>query len=275
MTPRPAATVGEIAPIRLVVAPNPGPFTLEGTNTWIVGSDRTLVLDPGPPDPAHVEAVVRLAGQVEAILLTHHHPDHAPAASMLAERTGAPIRALEPAAGERRLWDGDAVVAGRTVLVAVRTPGHTADHTVFHHQASRSIFTGDAVLGRGTSVVNPPEGDLQAYLGSLRRMLDLRPATLYPGHGPEVRDGVRKLEEYLRHRQTRERQVLAGMSGGPRSAAELVPAIYGEYPPALHQAAARSVLAHLLKLEGEGRVVRIEGSDGDRFELVRASEPRV
>jgi glyoxylase-like metal-dependent hydrolase (beta-lactamase superfamily II) len=258
-----------------VLAPNPGPFTLEGTNTWIVGTDPGLVIDPGPDDPEHVAAVAREAGAVEAILLSHRHPDHAPGAARLAAATGAVVRAFRPELEEKPLRDGDVVRAGDVELTVVHTPGHTPDHLVFLEARSGALFTGDAVLGRGTSVIDPPEGDLATYLRSLETMRRLEPRVLYPGHGPAVWEGVAKLEEYMEHRRLRERQVLDGLRGGPRSPEELVPDIYGEYPAELYPAAARSVLAHLLKLESQGRVARVIAKSGeagtDRFELASPS----
>jgi len=255
------------AAVRRILARNPGPFTLDGTNTWIVGEDPCLVIDPGPADPDHVGRVAREAGRVQAILLTHHHPDHAPGAALLARQTGALVLSLHPGVGEDAIDDGDSIQAGDVVLRAVATPGHAPDHVAFHDPAGSGLFTGDAVLGRGTSVVDPPEGDLIEYLRSLETMIALAPSTLYPGHGPVVEDGVAKLNEYLAHRKLRERQVLNGLGDGPRSPQELVPAIYAEYPPELHPAAARSLLAHLEKLVREGRVVRVEAPGGERFAL--------
>jgi glyoxylase-like metal-dependent hydrolase (beta-lactamase superfamily II) len=251
-----------------VLAPNPGPFTLEGTNTWIVGSGRTLVIDPGPLDPGHIEATREEAGEIAAILLTHHHPDHAPAAATLSALTGAAVFAFRPEAEESKIADGD-VVDG---LQAVHTPGHTADHLAFFHPSSGAMFTGDAVLGRGTSVIDPPEGDMAAYSMSLRRMLELRPALIHPGHGPSVASAEAKLREYIEHREQRERQVLERLGRGPKTPQELVPLIYEAYPADLHGAAARSVLAHLIKLEREGRVIRLPTTDVDRFELTAASD---
>jgi glyoxylase-like metal-dependent hydrolase (beta-lactamase superfamily II) len=259
--------------IRCVLADNPGPFTLEGTNTWIVGDRPAVVIDPGPEDLAHLARVVREAGPVAAILLTHHHPDHAPGAAALAGLTGAPVRAFRPTEGEGQLEDGDAIDAGRDRLVAVSAPGHSEDHVVFHLPVSGALFTGDAVLGRGTSVIDPPGGDLAAYLRSLERMRDLSPVILYPGHGPVVPDAMAKLDEYLAHRRWRERQVLEAVRSGPQALAELVTRIYSAYPPELHPAAARSVLAHLIKLEAEGRVVKAGGPNGERFAISRASRP--
>jgi glyoxylase-like metal-dependent hydrolase (beta-lactamase superfamily II) len=250
-----------------VLAPNPSAFTLEGTNTWIVGRDPALVIDPGPEDRAHAERVVEAAGTVGTILITHHHPDHAPGAQLLAALTGAAVRAFRPWTGEEPIAHGVEVAGGGVRLRAVHTPGHTEDHLVFFEPNEAALFTGDAVLGYGTSVVDPPDGDLTAYLRSLRDMLGLGAVTIYPGHGPVVEDAEGKLREYLAHREERERQVLEGLSGGPKTAADLVPLIYRDYPVELHPVAARSMLAHLLKLEREGRAVRVGPTQEDRFAL--------
>jgi glyoxylase-like metal-dependent hydrolase (beta-lactamase superfamily II) len=146
--------------------------------------------------------------------------------------------------------------AGGANLHVIHTPGHTADHVVFFDRETGALFTGDAVLGRGTSVIDPPEGDMAAYMDSLSLMLDLTPRVIYPGHGPTAWDAMEKLREYVDHRQDRERQVLAALEKGPLGAEEIVPSIYSEYPKELLPAAARSVLAHLIKLEREGRTVR-------------------
>jgi glyoxylase-like metal-dependent hydrolase (beta-lactamase superfamily II) len=252
-----------------ILAPNPGPLTLEGTNTWIVGEDPSLVVDPGPPDAEHVEEIRREAGRVGTILLTHRHPDHAPAAQMLADVTGAPVLAFWPEEGEERIEDGQLVRGGGVLLRALHTPGHAPDHIVLHEPLSGAMFTGDTVLGRGTSVIDPPEGNLGDYMDSLGRMLELRPGVLYPGHGPTVWHGEAKVREYIDHRNAREQQVLHGLGGGPRSPEELVPEIYGAYPVELHGVAARSLLAHFLKLEAEGRVRRECHGPDLRFGLVR------
>lgn len=253
---------------RRVLAPNPGPFTLEGTNTWIVGDGPTLVIDPGPDDAEHLRAVRVAAGDVRAILLTHHHPDHAPGAAALSGTTGAPVLAFDPAPGESPLGDGATTSVPGATLTAVHTPGHTSDHLSFWNERSGELYTGDAVLGRGTSVIDPPEGDLTAYLASLRRLASLGPRVIRPGHGPDVEDAAGLLEGYLEHRAERERQVVLGLATEPRTPAELVPAIYAGYPAELHPVAARSVLAHLLKLEAEGRARRVGDRRHERFELV-------
>jgi len=236
-----------------VLAPNAGVRELEGTNTWIVGEAPAIVIDPGPNHAGHLHEVARTAGAVGAIAITHDHPDHAPGALPLAEVTGATVYAARPVEGMERIRDGDLVSAGPAALSVVAAPGHTPDHLTFHEARSGSLFTGDAVLGRGTSVIDPPEGDLAAYLRTLRRLRELSPRTIYPGHGPVVLRAVAKLDEYLEHRAMREEQVLAALGDGWRSPEELVAEIYADHPPEVHELAARSVLAHLLKLEVEGR----------------------
>jgi len=248
-----------------VLAPNPGLRELEGTNTWVVGRWPAVVIDPGVDDPAHLAEVLEAAGRVDAILLTHDHPDHAPGAATLAATSGARVHAARPGDGLERLRDGQAIRMPGVELTVVATPGHTADHVAFLLEPDRELFTGDAVLGRGTSVIDPPEGDLAQYLRSLHRMRDLEPRTILPGHGPVVLDAVGKLDEYLAHRAMREEQVLAGLAEGARTPEELVPAIYGDHPAELHPLAARSALAHLIKLEGEGRVERSRQGGQTRF----------
>ena len=254
-----------------VLAPNPGLRELEGTNTWVVGRWPAAVIDPAVDVPAHLREVFASAGRVDAILLTHDHPDHAPGALTLAAETGAPVYAARAAEGVQRLRDGQVLRMPGVALTVLATPGHTPDHVAFLAEADRGLFTGDMVLGRGTSVIDPPEGDLAQYLRSLRRMLDLAPRTIFPGHGPVVLDAAAKLEEYIAHREMRDEQVLAGLADGPQTPEGLVPEIYRDYPPEVHPLAARSVLAHLLKLEGEGRVEKVRTGGEARFGL---SDPR-
>jgi glyoxylase-like metal-dependent hydrolase (beta-lactamase superfamily II) len=246
--------------ITRVLASNPSVYTLEGTNTWIVGRDPSIVIDPGPDLADHLDEVADEAAPVAAILVTHDHPDHAPGAMSLSTRVGAPVLAYR-LTGAERLSAGQRIDAGGVTLIAVPTPGHTADHVAFHQPETGALFTGDAVVGRGTTFIDPPDGDLNAYLRSLRRMLDLRPRTIYPGHGPVVLGAVDKLEEYLAHREEREREVRAALDDGPRTVAELVSTIYADHPVDVHPLAARSVLAHLLKLEREGYAVRTGRAD--------------
>jgi glyoxylase-like metal-dependent hydrolase (beta-lactamase superfamily II) len=257
--------------VRRVLAPNPSPFTLEGTNTWVVGEGPTVVIDPGPDDSHHLLAVADEAEPVEAILLTHRHPDHAPGAARLARATGAPVYAHWPQDGERVIRHNQVLEAAGVAIRAVHTPGHTQDHLAFFLEADGSLFTGDALLGRGTSIIDPPDGDMGAYVRSLREMRALEPRRIYPGHGPLVFDAIQRLDAYVAHRQKRERQVLAALGGGPAAPEAMVPRIYGgEVPESMFPYAARSVLAHLLKLEKEGKVVRSGRVADNRFARVEA-----
>jgi glyoxylase-like metal-dependent hydrolase (beta-lactamase superfamily II) len=210
------------------------------------------VIDPGPDDEGHLTEVARTARRVAAVVVTHDHEDHAAGARRFAERVGAPLRSWR-LQGSDHLRDGEAVRGGGVELRAVHTPGHSADHLCFFVSEERALFTGDTVLGRGTSFIDPPDGDLVKYLASLERLRDLAPATIYPGHGPVLLDGVAVLQGYVEHRQERERQVLAQLADGPKTVDALVATIYAEYPEDVRPLAARSVTAHLKKLEREGR----------------------
>lgn len=253
-----------------VLAPNPGVRTLEGTNTWIVGRDPSIVIDPGPEIAEHLDEVARTAGRVAHVLVTHDHPDHAPGAATFADRVSAPLSAVRlPRAAAIR--DGDTFRAGSVEVVAVTTPGHTPDHVAFWIGSQRALFTGDAVLGRGTSVIDPPEGELVRYVASLRKMLALEPRTIHPGHGPLVADAGATLRGYLAHRDERERQILETLADGPFTIEALVERIYDGYPADVRPLAARSVLAHLLKLEAEARAERTGRGDDARW---AASDPR-
>lgn len=251
-----------------VLAPNPSPYTLDGTNTWVVGDAETVVIDPGPDDASHLDEVAVTAGQrVAAVLVTHDHPDHAPGASAFAQWVEAPLYAFR-LPGAEHLRDGQQIHAGGVTITAVHTPGHTSDHMAFHVPAEGALFTGDAVLGRGTSFIDPPDGDLTQYLRSLSRMQELGPRTIYPGHGPIVLRAGEKLQEYIDHRAEREQQIVDAISHGPRTIAEMVAGIYTAYPPEVHELAARSVLAHLQKLSSEGRVAHEGRGEDARWEAV-------
>jgi glyoxylase-like metal-dependent hydrolase (beta-lactamase superfamily II)/8-oxo-dGTP pyrophosphatase MutT (NUDIX family) len=260
---------GKPVSIVRVLAPNPGPFTLEGTNTWIVGRNPSVVIDPGPDDPRHIEGVLADASPIGAILLTHHHPDHAPGAGRLLTASGAPVFAYHPSVRQRPLAHGQLIEVGAIRMVTAHTPGHTPDHVAFFIPGEGALFTGDVVLGRGTSVIDPPEGDMTAYLRSLRELRELAPRRIYPGHGPVVFDAMAKLDEYLSHRAHRGEQILAALADGKRTPAEMVPGIYGnEVPESMFSVAARSVLAHLIQLERQGRVTRIGRYSDERFMTV-------
>lgn len=238
-----------------VVAPNPGPYTGPGTNTWILDAGPVaVVIDPGPDDDSHLAALERrLAGKtVGVVLVTHSHPDHLP----LAERFARPHRA-----SVRRfpdLADGDLVRAGNLNVTALHTPGHSADHLCFLLAEDHAVFTGDLILGQGSSMVTYPEGDVAAYLRSLDRLSALRPRILFPGHWDPVRDATEKIDEYRRHRLEREAQILAEVRRGPGSPADLTRRVYGELDDKLMVAAEMTLRAHLRKLVDDG-VVRESG----------------
>jgi glyoxylase-like metal-dependent hydrolase (beta-lactamase superfamily II) len=242
-------------------------MTLEGTNTYVVAapeSGTVVVIDPGPLDPGHLDRVVRatLGRRVELVLLTHSHLDHAEGAAAFAARAGAPLAALDPnwaTDGAPSLVAGQRLHAGGVRLEPVPTPGHAADHCCFWLGAERAMFTGDHILGRGTTVVEWPSGDMASYLGSLQAVLAFDPDRLYPGHGPLVDDPATTIREYIDHRLLRETQVLAALEAGERTPAGMVRRIYADVDPALHRFAELSVRAHLAKLVREGRALERDG----------------
>jgi glyoxylase-like metal-dependent hydrolase (beta-lactamase superfamily II) len=247
-----------------VLAPNPSPMTLDGTNTYVVGepgSGQAVLVDPGPDDAAHLaaveEALTARDARCVAVLVTHHHGDHAEAALPWGKRFGAQVAAATPAVagpGGRLLEPGERLALAGTAIGVLATPGHTADHLAFRLE-SGAVLVGDHVLGRGTSVVTHPEGDVVAYLESLRRVHDVGPSALYCGHGPELtQDPGAVLDYYLAHRAFREEQLMAALAGGPRTVDELVAEVYAEVPREVWPAAAQSTRATLVKLRAEGRV---------------------
>jgi glyoxylase-like metal-dependent hydrolase (beta-lactamase superfamily II) len=246
--------------VRRVVAPNPGPYTGPGTNTWLLDAGPVVVvIDPGPDDDVHLEAITRkLAGAtIGVVLVTHSHPDHLP----LAARLAAPHHALVLRYPE--LADEEVVRSGNLNLTALHTPGHSSDHLAFWMDSDRVVFTGDLVLGRGSSMVTYPEGDVAAYLRSLERLEALRPRTLFPGHWDPVTDAMAKLEEYRLHRLEREAQVLAEVRRGPGTAAELTRRVYGpDLGDDLLAAAEMTLRAHLKKLLDDGEV-EVRGDGGE------------
>jgi len=256
-------TFGERA--RCLLAPNPGAMTLDGTNTWILrepDARRSVVVDPGPSDPDHLDALVEAAGPVGVVLLTHHHADHSEAAREFAERVGAGVRALDPAhrLGSEGLADGDVVELDGLEVRVVGTPGHTADSLSFVLPAERAVLTGDTVLGRGTTVVAHPDGELGAYLDSLDRLHALADAqeiaAVWPGHGPVIDDALRALDFYIAHRRERLEQVEWAM-GQVDCAADEVPRrvveiVYADVDQVLWPAAELSVRAQLAYLAERG-----------------------
>jgi glyoxylase-like metal-dependent hydrolase (beta-lactamase superfamily II) len=239
--------VTEVLRIR---AANPGPFTLSGTNTWVVGRDPAWVVDPGPALEPHLDAVaaaVAERGGAGGIAITHDHADHVEGAGALAERLGhPPVAAARFEGAGVRLGDGDAFGP----LEAVAVPGHAPDHLAY--VAGAVCFSGDAVLGEGSVFIAPGPGALSGYLAALERLRGRGLERICPGHGPEVADPDAKLEEYLAHRRDRERRLLAALAAGARSEAELLDAVWDDVPAALRGAAAITLAAHLGKLAEEG-----------------------
>lgn len=233
----------------VLLADNPSPMTLDGTNTWLLraaGAEACVVVDPGPDDPAHLRAVAG-HGPVAEILLTHGHPDHSAGAAGLRALTGAPVRALDPGQrlGGEGLAEGDVVAAAGVELRVLATPGHTSDSLCF--AVGDAVLTGDTVLGRGTTVVAHPDGRLGDYLDSLRRLRDLGTRAVLPGHGPELPDLARVTAAYLLHREQRLEQVRAALDVlGPDAApADVVRHVYADVDPVLWPAAEWSVRAQL------------------------------
>jgi glyoxylase-like metal-dependent hydrolase (beta-lactamase superfamily II) len=271
--------------ISRVVADNPGPFTFKGTGVYIVGGKDVAVIDPGPDDASHVDALKRaLEGRrVTHILVTHTHSDHSPAAKPLKEWSGAKTYAFGPHGSGKledgvrveeggdmqfvpdvRVTDGEIVKGNGFTFECVFTPGHTSNHMCYALREENALFTGDHIMGWSTTVVTPPDGDMAQYMASVKKLMARDDATLYPTHGAPVADPKPFLSAYLEHRLDRERQILICIKEGLATIPEMVARMYADVDKRLHPAASRSVLAHLIQLEGEGRVV----NDGGRYRLV-------
>lgn len=300
---RPGPVV-EVAPgVRRIIAPNPGLMTGPGTNTYLIGDDHLALVDPGPDDDAHLEALLSAAGdRLRWILVTHTHVDHSPLSARLRQATGAQILAFGPAPAlptearprrtrrgswppwrrraphggldahdtafvpDRVLLDGERLETGELAIDAVYTPGHTSNHLCFEIAGTGLLFSGDHVMSGSTVVIAPPDGDMAAYLDSLARVRDRAPRRIAPGHGDVIDDPAAVLDQYLQHRRQREAQVLAGLHAAPRrgvTAEQLVAAIYTDVPAALHPVARYSVWAHLRKLQIEGRAWAADTDDID------------
>ena len=249
----------EVGPgIRRIVAANPGPMTYHGTNTWLVEEpDGITVIDPGPDDPAHLDAVVAAGGgRITRILLSHSHADHLGNLAALRRATGAPVWALAPeAAPDVVPAEGDAI-GGLTVL---HTPGHALDHLCFGRDDG-VLFTGDHVMGWSTSMVPPPPyGDMAAYLASLEGLLLRDDRRYLSGHGPAIETPHAYVAHLLARRLDRERAILSVLSRAPSASREIVGRLYATLPPGLRRAAELNVLAHLWKLAGEDQVVETGG----------------
>ena len=267
-----------------VLAPNPSPFTYTGTQTYLIGTTDLAVIDPGPDDADHLAALLAaIAGRpVRAILCTHTHRDHSPAARPLSHQTGAPVIGCAPLTLEddgpraaaafdatynpdRILADGEQVAGQGWTLEAVSTPGHTSNHLCFALIEENALFTGDHVMGWSTSVISPPDGDMADYMRSMQRLLGRPDAVYYPAHGDPVETPQRLVRGMMGHRKQREGQILRFLErNGVSEIPDMVAEMYKGVDPRLYPAAGRSVLAHLIDLDGRG----IAAATGDgRWQL--------
>jgi len=256
----PDLTVGvasAISPlVRRILAPNPGLMTGPGTNTYLVGIDEIAVIDPGPDDTGHLDTVAACGGdRIRWIVVTHTHPDHAPGAVGLKDRTGAEVVGFDERDGftpDRSAGEGFALEGTEFRLTAVHTPGHASNHLCWLLHEERLLFSGDHVMQGSTVVISPPDGDMSAYLDSLRRVQSLRLRAIAPGHGHVIEDPKAVVAYYLSHRAEREAAILAALRAGATTVDAIVARVYVDVAGELHPVARRSVHAHLLKLVAEG-----------------------
>jgi glyoxylase-like metal-dependent hydrolase (beta-lactamase superfamily II) len=268
--------------VRRVLARNPSPFTFTGTGTYVVGQGTVAIIDPGPADPDHLDAVAEaVAGEtVSHFLITHTHMDHSPGAAPLRARLGGVIAGCAPLvlrddgpradagfdpgyAPDRVLADGEAVSGPGWTLRALHTPGHTSNHLCFALEEEQALFSGDHVMGWSTTVVAPPDGDMAAYMASLQKLIGRSDARYYPTHGAPVDEPQRLVKGMIAHRRQRETQILGLLADGPRAIPEMVERMYAAVDSRLWPAAGRSVLAHLIDLETRGQVMR----DGEGWKV--------
>lgn len=262
--------------VRRVLCDNPSAFTFTGTQTYLVGKGEDLaVIDPGPGEDDHVAAVLAAIGgaKVTAIMCTHTHRDHSPAAAPLAKATGAPVigcapfsltddgpradAAFDPSyAPDRVLVDGESLSGQGWTLTAVATPGHTSNHLCYALEQSGALFTGDHVMGWSTTVIAPPDGDMADYMASLQKLQDREDRVYYPAHGPAVEKPRQLVRGMIGHRRQRESQILRLLGEGTGVIEEMVPQMYKGVDERMWPAAGRSVLAHLIDLERKGQVAR-------------------
>ena len=248
--------------VRRILAPNPGLMTGPGTNTYLVGIDEIAVIDPGPDDSGHLDAIAGCGGdRIRWIVVTHTHSDHAPGAAGLKERTGAEVMGFGERDGFRPdtvIGDGFRLEATEFRLAALHTPGHASNHLCYLLEEERMLFSGDHVMEGSTVVIAPPDGDMAEYLDALRRLRAMRLRTIAPGHGHLIEEPRAKLDEYLTHRAQREQAILTAVGAGAATVDEIVSRVYVDVPEALHPVARFSVHAHLLKLAAEDQVTGSE-----------------
>ena len=274
------ASVEVLAPgIRRVIAENPSPFTFHGTGTYILGEGRVAVVDPGPAMPEHIAALrAALAGEeIAQILVTHCHMDHSPGCALLREFTDAPTYAFGPHGSGRhadavddevqieesadtdftpdvRVTHGEVIACDGFEVECVFTPGHTSNHMCYQLRGERALFTGDHVMGWSTSVISPPDGDMQDYMASLRLLLERDDAVYWPTHGPAITETKAHVEAFIAHREDRERQILECVGDGVSRIADMVPRMYAGLPEFMYPAAGRSVFASVIHLLQQSRL---------------------
>jgi glyoxylase-like metal-dependent hydrolase (beta-lactamase superfamily II) len=292
----PVGVAETVAPgVRRLLAPNPSPMTYRGTNTYLVGTNDIAVIDPGPDDPAHLDAILRAcaSGRISTILVTHAHLDHSPLAAALRSATGAPVLAFSDALGgrsvvmqqlaksglmgggegvdrsfvpDRALSDGEVVAGPDWKITALHTPGHFGNHMAF--ALGDQLFSGDLVMGWASSLVSPPDGDLTDFMSSCRRLQSQRWSRFFPGHGAPVDDPAKRLNWLITHRLSRETALIAALKDGPATSARLAEQIYTDTPISLMPAATRNVLAHMIDLYGKNEVEPIGDLSADaQFQL--------
>jgi glyoxylase-like metal-dependent hydrolase (beta-lactamase superfamily II) len=270
--PHVAAVTGAVqqlaAAVWRIVAPNPSPLTGPGTNTYVVGTHRAVVIDPGCDDRAHLERVLEVAGgAVERIVCTHSHPDHSPGAAWLRERTGAPVCGLpapddghqDPSyAPDAGIEDGECIAAGESLLRAIHTPGHASNHVCLVLEESGLLFTGDHLMSGSTVIIIPPDGSMRLYLESLRRLRDVPVRSLAPGHGGLMPGATAEIDRVIGHRLTREARLVRALEArGAATLDDVLAEVYEDVPRSMHIYARYSLLAHAVKLVEEGRA-RVE-----------------
>jgi glyoxylase-like metal-dependent hydrolase (beta-lactamase superfamily II) len=246
--------------VRRIVADNPGPMTGPGTNTYLVGIDEIVVIDPGPDDATHLDAIAGCGGdRIRWIVCTHTHIDHWPGVAGLRDRTGAEVLAFDARDGleiDRPLADGDPIEATEFVLRAIHTPGHASNHLCYLLEQERMLFSGDHIMNGSTVVIRPPDGDMSAYLEQLERLKAWRPRlkSIAPGHGHLIEQPVAKIDEYLTHRRQREAQVLECVQSGTTRVKDIVATLYPGLIEELIPMAEATVWAHLLRLREQKKV---------------------
>lgn len=284
-------TVSGLSPlVRRIIAQNPSAFTFHGTGTYIVGRGKVAVIDPGPDDPAHINAIMAALEDGETvshILITHTHRDHSPGAALLKARTGAETWGFGPHPQrieggvvveeggdhdfipDHRLKDGAVIRGDGWTVTALHTPGHISNHLCFGLHEEKALFTGDHVMGWSTTVISPPDGNMTDYYASLKTLLFRDDVRYYPTHGAPIdiastgHKPQHFVTELIRHREAREAQIMACLKSGPQTIPQMVATMYVDVPKYLHPAAARSVLAHLIHMVHDGRVKTESGGEAD------------